>query len=153
MTQKIFLLCILQVFVQPLFEFVESQCATKCPDNKFITDEHSIKLPLCGTYNINFFRLIWRSIYVVAITVIAMLLPFFNDIMGLIGAVSFWPLTIYFPIEMYIVQAKIRRFSSTWIWLQILSFFCLMVSILAAIASIRGIAVSFTKYRPFHSVS
>ncbi|KAK9677339.1 hypothetical protein RND81_11G137500 [Saponaria officinalis] len=142
-----------QVFAQPLFEFVESQCALRCPENKFINTEHPVKLPFCGAYNLNFFRLIWRSLYVVVMTVIAMLLPFFNDIVGLIGAFSFWPLTIFFPIEMYIVQAKVRRFSSTWIWLQVLSCSCLIVSILAAIASIRGIVVSFGKYKPFHSMS
>ncbi|MQI27723.1 hypothetical protein EI009_25840, partial [Escherichia coli] len=28
---------------------------------------------------------------------LAMVLPFFNDIVGLIGAIGFWPLTVYFP--------------------------------------------------------
>ncbi|XP_074278913.1 amino acid permease 6-like [Silene latifolia] len=142
-----------QVYVQPLFGFVESQCAMRFPKSKIITEEHRIQLPFSGAFNVNFFRLIWRSIYVVAMTVMAMLIPFFNDILGLIGAFLFWPLTIFFPIEMYIVQAKIRRFSSTWIWLQMLSYSCLIVSILAAVASIRGMAVSVTKYKLFHSIS
>ncbi|KAL9231951.1 hypothetical protein vseg_007109 [Gypsophila vaccaria] len=142
-----------QVFVQPLFEFVESQCTTRCPENKFLTTEYPVNFPGCGTFNISFFRLIWRSLYVVVMTVVAMLLPFFNDIVGFLGACSFWPLTIFFPIEMYIVQAKIRRFSATWMWLQMLSFACLLVSISAAVASIRGISVSLTKYKPFQSVS
>ncbi|KAK9677340.1 hypothetical protein RND81_11G137600 [Saponaria officinalis] len=142
-----------QVFVQPLFEFVESICATRCTKNKFITDEYTIHLPFCGAYNTNLFRLIWRSLYVLAMTIIAMLLPFFNDILGLIGALAFWPLTVFFPVEMYIVQANIRRSSPTWLWLKMLSYSCLVVSILAAIASIRGMAVSITKYELFHSVS
>ncbi|KAK9666545.1 hypothetical protein RND81_14G192600 [Saponaria officinalis] len=142
-----------QVFVQPLFEFVESQCRKRCPQNKFFTTEFPINLPCCGAYNISFFRLIWRSLYVVAMTVIAMLLPFFNDIVGLLGACSFFPLTIFFPVEMYIVQAKIRRFSARWVWLKILSFTCLLVSISAAVASIRGLVVSIGNYKPFHSVS
>ncbi|XP_074288413.1 amino acid permease 6-like [Silene latifolia] len=141
-----------QVFVQPLFEFIESQCATRCPQNKFINAEYPINL-LCGIYNVNLFRLTWRSLYVVVMTVIAMLLPFFTDIVGLLGAFSFWPLTIFFPIEMYIVQAKIRRFSPKWIGLQILNVSCLIISLLAAVASFRGISVSVSKYKLFHSVS
>ncbi|KAJ6426196.1 hypothetical protein OIU84_026724, partial [Salix udensis] len=36
-----------------------------------------------------------------------MIFPFFNSVLGLIGAMSFWPLTLYFPVQMYISQAKI----------------------------------------------
>ncbi|KAE8637426.1 hypothetical protein CSA_021612 [Cucumis sativus] len=32
--------------------------------------------------------------------------PFFNDIVGLLGALGFWPLTVYLPVEMYIAQKK-----------------------------------------------
>lgn len=28
----------------------------------------------------------------------AIILPFFNDLVGFIGAIGFWPLTVYFPI-------------------------------------------------------
>lgn len=34
--------------------------------------------------------------------VIAMLLPFFNDIVGLLGSTGFWPLTGLLPIQMHI---------------------------------------------------
>jgi hypothetical protein len=37
----------------------------------------------------------------VATTVVAMPLSFRN-VVGLLGAVLFWPLTVYFPVEMYI---------------------------------------------------
>ncbi|XP_048493185.2 amino acid permease 6 [Beta vulgaris subsp. vulgaris] len=142
-----------QVFVQPLFNFVETQCSTAWPENKFITEEYPVKLPFYGVYHFNFLRVGWRTIYVIIVTIIAMIFPFFNDIVGLMGAFSFWPLTIYFPIQMYIAQGKVRKYSSSWIWLQILSFGCLIVSVLAAIASIRGLIVGVSNLKPFQSVS
>lgn len=44
---------------------------------------------------------------VVLNTVIAMLLPFFVDVVALIGALGFWPLTIFLPVEMHVRQASI----------------------------------------------
>ncbi|KAJ8452885.1 hypothetical protein Cgig2_014648 [Carnegiea gigantea] len=142
-----------QVFCQPFYDFVETQCAKTWPANKLIKTEHPIKVPLLCTYNFNMLRLVCRTIYVVTMTVIAMLFPFFNDFVGFIGAFSFWPLTIYFPIEMYIVHAKIVRFSSKWILLKLLSYICLIVSLLAVAASVRGLVVNVTSFKPFQSVS
>ncbi|KAL2505583.1 Amino acid permease 6 [Abeliophyllum distichum] len=46
-----------QVFAQPIFSFVERLGSQKWPENKFITTEHAINVPLCGTWYINLFRL------------------------------------------------------------------------------------------------
>ncbi|KAL2529347.1 Amino acid permease 6 [Forsythia ovata] len=138
-----------QVFAQPIFSFVERLCSQKWPENKFITTEHAINVPLFGTWYINLFRLVWRTIYVVLTAVIAMIFPFFNDFLGLIGAASFYPLTVYFPIEMHIAQSKIPKYSFTWIWLKILSWACLIVSLVAAAGSIQGLAHDVKTYKPF----
>ncbi|GFQ06945.1 amino acid permease 6 [Phtheirospermum japonicum] len=135
-----------QVFAQPIFGFVEKSCSEKWPGNKFITAEHKL---LNGSYTINVFRLLWRTVYVVLTAVIAMIFPFFNGFVGLIGAASFYPLTVYFPIEMYIAQAKIPKFSFTWTWLKILSWACLVVSLVAAAGSIQGLVHDVRKYKPF----
>ena len=34
-----------------------------------------------------------------------MLVPFFNDVVGLLGAIGFWPLTVFLPIQMHLKQA------------------------------------------------
>jgi len=102
-------------------------------------------------YCLNSFRLVWRTVYVIITAVIAMTFPFFNDFLGLLGALSFWPLTVYFPIEMYIAQAKLKKFSFTWTWLKILSWACLIVSIVAAAGSIEGLAHDLKTYKPFKS--
>ncbi|XP_015869034.2 amino acid permease 6 [Ziziphus jujuba] len=138
-----------QVFCQPIFGFVESKCYNRWPENKFITKEYAVKIPFHGIYYINFFRLVWRSLYVIFTAIVAMIFPFFNDFVGLLGAASFYPLTVYFPIEMYIAQAKPPKYSLTWIWLKILTWVCLIVSIVAAAGSIQGLAQDVKTYKPF----
>ncbi|XP_010269102.2 PREDICTED: amino acid permease 6-like [Nelumbo nucifera] len=141
-----------QVFCQPLFAFVEKWCSKRWRDNGFITKEHAVTIPLYGAYSINFFRLVWRTVYVILTAVIAMTFPFFNDFLGLIGAVSYWPLSVYFPIEMYISQSRIPRFSFTWIWLKILCWVCLVVSIIAEVGSVQGLAKDVKTYKPFKTL-
>lgn len=68
-----------------------------------------------------------------------MLLPFFNAILGLLGAVAFWPLTVYFPVTMYIAQAQIQRGDGKWMVLQGMSMASLIVSLLAAVGSVADI--------------
>ncbi|KAK3017320.1 hypothetical protein RJ639_007163 [Escallonia herrerae] len=138
-----------QVFGQPLFGFVETYCGERWPEIEFITTEHVVKVPCCGEFNINLFRLVWRSAYVVLTAVTAMILPFFNAFLGLIGAASFYPLTVYFPVEMYIRQANIPKYSFTWTWLKILSWVCLVVSLVAAAGSLQGLASELKTYKPF----
>ncbi|XP_057794246.1 amino acid permease 6-like isoform X2 [Salvia miltiorrhiza] len=140
-----------QVFAQPIFGFVEKRCGEKWPENKAITKDHAVRIPLCGVYDFNVFRLVWRSVYVIVTAVIAMIFPFFNNFLGLIGAASFYPLTVYFPIEMHIAQAKVPKYSFRWVWLKILSWSCLIVSLVAAAGSVRGLADDVKTYKPFQS--
>ncbi|KAH0460006.1 hypothetical protein IEQ34_010669 [Dendrobium chrysotoxum] len=136
-----------QVYCQPLFFFVEKWAARKWSHSEFISRE----IKICRSYKLNLFRLVWRTAFVVVTTVISMLIPFFNDIVGLLGAVGFWPLTVYFPVEMYIVQKKVAKWSTRWVCLQMLSFACLVVSLAAAVGSIAGVVSDLKVFRPFKS--
>ena len=71
-----------QVFAQPVFENIES----------FMTENQvwPSKQPWL-------MRAIVRSLYVGFTTFVACLIPFFADLMGLIGAAGFTPLTFIFP--------------------------------------------------------
>ncbi|CAL9766875.1 unnamed protein product [Musa acuminata subsp. burmannicoides] len=141
-----------QVFCQPLFAFVEKWSAKRWPKSELITHEYEARIPCTGaTYKLNLFRLVWRTAFVVLTTVISMLMPFFNDVVGILGAFGFWPLTVYFPVEMYIAQKKIRPWSSRWVGLQLLSFTCLVVSLAAACGSMAGVVLDLKSYRPFES--
>lgn len=139
-----------QVYCQPLFAFIEKFASETFPDSDFINKE--IQIPLPGgykAYNLNLFRLVWRSIFVIITTIISMLLPFFNDVVGLLGALGFWPLTVYYPVEMYISQKKIAKWSTKWVSLQILSVACLIITIAAAAGSVAGVVFDLKSYKPF----
>ncbi|RDX81802.1 Amino acid permease 6 [Mucuna pruriens] len=140
-----------QVFVQPIYGCVEKCSKEKWPESQFINGEYALNVPVCGSLNVNFFRVLWRSSYVIITAVVAMIFPFFNDFLGLIGSLSFWPLTVYFPIEMYIKRSNMPRFSFSWIWLKILSWVCLIISIISAVGSIQGLANDLKKFKPFQA--
>ncbi|XP_068640094.1 amino acid permease 4-like [Aristolochia californica] len=137
-----------QVFCQPLFAFIEKWSAHKWPRSEFISRQYEISF-YGFKYKINLFRLIWRTAFVILTTVISMLLPFFNDVVGILGAFGFWPLTVYFPIEIYISQKKIVKWRSRWVGLQLLSFACLIVSVAAGCGSIAGVVLDLKSYKPF----
>ncbi|XP_010911278.1 amino acid permease 3 [Elaeis guineensis] len=138
-----------QVYCQPLFAFVEKWALQTWPDSKFITKEVEVPLGPSRCYRLNPLRLTWRTLFVICTTVISMLLPFFNDVVGLLGALGFWPLTVYFPVEMYIVQKKVPKWSTKWVCLQLLSMACLAISVAAAAGSIAGVVNDLKVYQPF----
>ncbi|KAK0580553.1 hypothetical protein LWI29_003381 [Acer saccharum] len=138
-----------QVYCQPLFAFVEKWSGKKWAKNDFVTAEYEIPIPFWGVYQLNFFRLIWRTIFVMLTTLIAMLMPFFNDVVGILGAMGFWPLTVYFPIEMYMSQKKIVRGTTLWFGLQILSVTCFFITVAAGVGSVAGVVLDLKTYKPF----
>ena len=86
--------CTFQVFAQPVFENIES----------FMTENQvwPSKQPWL-------MRAIVRSLYVAFTTFVACLIPFFADLMGLIGAAGFTPLTFIFPCIFWL---KVRTATS-----------------------------------------
>ncbi|KAG6385690.1 hypothetical protein SASPL_154527 [Salvia splendens] len=100
-------------------------------------------------YKINLFKLTLRSVFVVTSTVVSMVLPFFGGAVGFLGELGFWPLTVFFPVEMYISSHKIPKWSSRWTSLQIMSGACLVISIAAAAGSVAGVVSDLKVYKPF----
>lgn len=138
-----------QVYCQPLFSFIEKTASDRFPESSFITKDIEVPIPGFRPFQLNLFRLVWRTIFVIITTVISMLLPFFNDVVALLGAIGFWPLTVYFPVEMYISQKRIPKWSTKWICLQMLSVACFIISLAAAAGSIAGIISDLKTYKPF----
>ncbi|XP_040998963.1 amino acid permease 3-like [Juglans microcarpa x Juglans regia] len=134
-----------QVHSRALSDVIEDAVAKRFPTQ--ITRE--IIIPSFRPYKLNLFRLVWRTIFALTTTLISMLLPFFNDVVGLIGALGFWPLTVYFPVQMYIEKNKIPKWSTKWILLQSMSVLCFIVSIAAAAGSIAGFVLDLETYKPF----
>lgn len=140
-----------QVFAQPFFAFFEESMLGFFPNSALLRKTWFIPIPRYGLLPLSPFRLVWRSVFVVFTTLVAMILPFFNDILGLLGALGFWPLTVYFPIEMHIKQHNIPAFSPKWLWLEGLSFFCFLVSLVSGIGSVEGVVQDLKHYKIFHT--
>ncbi|KAG8375621.1 hypothetical protein BUALT_Bualt10G0119400 [Buddleja alternifolia] len=140
-----------QVFAQPIYSLVESSAKTKWPKSKFVNEEYVLGIGSNerSKFSINFLRLIWRSSFVIVATFLALLMPFFNDILAFLGAMGYWPLTVYFPIEMYIAKNRIKRWTWRWLGLQLINSTCLLVAVAAACGSIQGLNKSLKMYKPF----
>ncbi|KAJ4772996.1 Amino acid permease 3 [Rhynchospora pubera] len=138
-----------QVHYRHIFDWFEKWAQRTFPESQFIKKEITIPLSSTRSLNLNLFRLTWRSIFVMLTTVISMLMPFSNGIERFVGALGFWPLTVYFPIEMCIVQKKVPKWSTRWICLQLLSLVSLIISVAIAAGSIAGIVSELKGYKPF----
>ncbi|KAE8098922.1 hypothetical protein FH972_016948 [Carpinus fangiana] len=128
-----------QIFSQPVFAFVERWFTKKFPNSGFVNNFYTFKVPLLPGFKWNLLRLCFRTAYVISTTVIAILFPYFNQVLGVLGAVNFWPVAIYFPVEMYIVQKKIGAWTRKWIVLRTFSFVCFIVTVVALIGSLEGL--------------
>ncbi|KAL2316610.1 hypothetical protein Fmac_030486 [Flemingia macrophylla] len=128
-----------QVYSQPIFGAADRWCSKKYPNSDFVNKFYQLKLPWLPTFQINMFRICFRTAYVVSATGLAIQFPYFNQVLGVLGAFSFWPLAIYFPVEMYFVRKKIEAWSREWIALRIFSFIFFLSSVLGLIGSLQGI--------------
>ncbi|XP_010421187.1 PREDICTED: probable amino acid permease 7 [Camelina sativa] len=130
-----------QVYSQPIFAAMERCLTDKYPQNKFIANFYDFKLPILrgGTARLNPMRICLRTMYVVITTGVAVMFPYFNEVLGVLGAIGFWPLAVYFPVEMCIMQKKIQSWTRPWLLLRGVSFVCLLVCLLCLVGSIYGL--------------
>ncbi|KAF0891762.1 hypothetical protein E2562_010956 [Oryza meyeriana var. granulata] len=139
-----------QVVAQPVFAFLDRRAAAAAwPGSALLGRKRVVVRVGSLALEVSPFRLAWRTAFVCVTTAASTLLPFFGAMVGLIGAASFWPLTVYFPVEMYIAQRRVPRGSARWLSLQTLSAGCLVVSVAASAGSIAGVVEAFKAHNPF----
>ena len=95
------------------------------------------------------FRIMARGGYIAVSTLVSALLPFLGDFMSLTGAVSTFPLTFILANHMYYKakKTKLSPMQKVWHWLNVV-FFSLM-SVAAAIAALRLIALDSKNFHVF----
>ncbi|KAK4278220.1 hypothetical protein QN277_016094 [Acacia crassicarpa] len=128
-----------QVYSQPLYANVEDWFRQKFPESAFVNHTYSLKLPCLPAFGLNFLRLTFRTGYVISTTVVAVLFPYFNQILGVLGGIIFWPLTIYFPVEMYLSQYDVEAWTPKWVLLRTFSIVGFVVGTFTLVGSIEGI--------------
>ncbi|CAL5392367.1 unnamed protein product [Camellia sinensis] len=128
-----------QVFSQPLFADLEGLIAEKFPNSRFINKNYILKVPPLHAFRLNLLRLCFRTTYVALTTGLAMLFPYFNQVVGVAGSLNFWPLVVFFPTQMYIVQKNIGPWTRKWIGVRIFTLVCLCVTLFALVGSLEGL--------------
>ncbi|KAL2483752.1 putative amino acid permease 7 [Forsythia ovata] len=126
-----------QVFSQPLFAITERWITKKFPNCRTLHEDY-IPKPIPGL-RLNLLRLCFRTTYVAFTTGFAILFPYFNQVVGVAGAINFWPVVVYFPVEMYLVQKNIGPRTKKSIILRIYCFVTLLVILYAFVGSIKGL--------------
>lgn len=87
--------------------------------------------------------------FVALATLVSMIIPFFNDVLALLGAVGYWPMAVFFPIELYITMNKIRWNTWRWLGLQTINVGCLLVAVAAACGALEGLNKGLKTFAPF----
>ncbi|CAA3020043.1 probable amino acid permease 7 isoform X2 [Olea europaea var. sylvestris] len=126
-----------QVFSQPLFAITERWIVKKFPNCQTLHKDYNPK-SIPGL-RLNLLRLCFRTAYVAFTTGFAILFPYFNQVVGVAGAINFWPIVVYFPVEMYLVQKNIGPQTKKSIILRIFCFVTLVVILFAFVGSIKGL--------------
>uniref|UniRef100_A0A0E0NKA0 Amino acid transporter transmembrane domain-containing protein n=1 Tax=Oryza rufipogon TaxID=4529 RepID=A0A0E0NKA0_ORYRU len=99
----------MQVYSQPVFAAVERRMGGAGAGVVEVAVPAAVAWPSRWRRGcrVNVYRLCFRTAYVAATTALAVWFPYFNQVVGLLGAFTFWPLSIHFPVEMYLVQKKV----------------------------------------------
>lgn len=141
-SQETFITLNIQVYSQPLFALVDKYLADQFPRSSFINRNYTVKLPLAPALSLNLERLCFRTVYVASTTAVAMIFPYFNQVLGVLGTINFWPLSIYFPVEMWLRQKSIRPWSTEWTIFRSFSIFCFLINVFVFAGSIEGIVAA-----------
>jgi hypothetical protein len=112
-----------QVFAQPIFEAVERQVLQSSPP----------------TPKPWLLRMVFRSVFVLLTTLLACMLPFFGDLMGLIASIGLVPISFTLPALLWLSAAP--RKGREW-WLNVvIAGGSGALAVLALIGSVRNIIV------------
>ncbi|KAL3643294.1 hypothetical protein CASFOL_014109 [Castilleja foliolosa] len=128
-----------QVYSQPLFAMVDKWLASKFPQSSFVNRNYNLKLPLLPSLSLKLDKLCFRTAYVASTTVVAIIFPYFNPVLGLLGTINFWPLSIYFPVEMWLRQKDLRPWTTSWVVFRSFSIFCFVINMFILAGSVQGI--------------
>ncbi len=96
---------------------------------------------------IKVFKYGYRILYVCLVTFLAILLPFFGIILGFVGAMGFWPATVFFPIECWCKVFRPSRKQK--IAMECLNVFSFAVTLACIIASVQAIVANASNMEIF----
>ena len=127
-----------QVWSQPFFEFFEHWRDRKAEING---GRGPLGLSPMG------FRVLLRSSYVVTGTLVTCAIPSLSIILGLAGALAFWPATVLFPIEAWVKvfspRPAVKRS------LRALNVLCALLTVAVAVSGVQQIVTQASQFKIF----
>lgn len=127
----------LQVYTHPIFDWIESGA------HRFK------KFGSVFTYGSWPSRLVIRTLYVALITLVAVLVPFFGDLMALIGALAVTPTTFLLPPLLWLYLRKPKRWGLEWSVNALLVFATGAVGAMGAASAVWLIVAHAREYKMF----
>ena len=94
-------------------------------------------------------RVALRTAYVAVCALVAAALPFFGDIVGVVGAVGFIPLDFILPVVMYNTALAPPRRSPVYLANVAIMVVFTGVGVIGAVASVRKLALDAGKFKLF----
>lgn len=113
-----------QTYMQPIFEWLEDLTLTRFPK-------------AVGKVPPFLFRLLVRTPLMVVVTLIAVFIPGFGAITGLVGATTFWPTAVWFPLKCYRRSHVIGRGRA--ILFMAINVALGLISAIATVGAVQGI--------------
>ncbi|KAL7151529.1 hypothetical protein ABFS83_04G037000 [Erythranthe nasuta] len=102
------------------------------------------------------YRLLYTSIYIGLITLVASAMPFFGDFVSICGAIGFTPLDFVFPVLAYIKAGKLPRRKKLRLPLLLLNtaiaIWFSIVAVLGCVGAVRFIVLDIRAYKFFHDL-
>ncbi|KAJ8759594.1 hypothetical protein K2173_008774 [Erythroxylum novogranatense] len=118
-----------------------------CPSYEYFDTKYEVKGGALLIRNLSF-RIKIRGSYLIISSLIAALLPFIGDFIGLIGSICVLPLTFVIPNHMYLTaKGDLGRIRKIWHWFNVIIFG--LFSVAAIIASVRLIVIDSKNYQVF----
>ncbi|WPT17545.1 Amino acid permease 3 [Picochlorum sp. SENEW3] len=97
------------------------------------------------------YRAVIRVTYVAIMTILACVLPFFESVVGISGAISFFPISIYYPFAMYRKMYGHTISKKFNLLLNMISVFTLSVGAAATVGAFRNMITGWTDFQIFNT--
>lgn len=116
-----------QVYLQPNYEWLEDILLTRFPK-------------AIGRVPPLIFRILFRTPIMVLITVLAIVIPSFGALSGLVGAMTYWPTAVFFPLLCYRKCHEVsRKRAATFTSINVVMG---LISLIATVGAMQGVVVS-----------
>ncbi|EEF41410.1 amino acid transporter, putative [Ricinus communis] len=101
-------------------------------------------------------RVVFTSIYIVLVTLVAAAMPFFGDFVSICGAVGFTPLDFVFPAIAYLKSGRMPKSTKFRVLIQLMNFataaWFSVVAVLGCIGAVKFIIEDIRTYKFFHDI-